>query len=160
MEREKMVVENSYFEDIQKIWKQNNNGYITKTSNQKAIYDEGMNQFVWRENEKTMAYVVVYVGKDFCEKDQCLNKIKKMGNKVAYIWEIVTDKNYVGRGIASKLIEYIIDKYKGYEIYSCIDINNYSSLKLHEKYGFYTLYEFEKELENKISMHRMLVKIN
>ena len=83
-----------------------------------------------------------------------------MGNKVAYIWEIVTDKNYVGRGIASKLIEYIIDKYKGYEIYSCIDINNYSSLKLHEKYGFYTLYEFEKELENKISMHRMLVKIN
>lgn len=144
-----MVVENSYFEDIQKIWKQNNNGYITKISNQKAIYDEGMNQFVWRENEKTMAYVVVYVGKDFCEKDQCLNKIKKMGNKVAYIWEIVTDKNYVGRGIASKLIEYIINKYKGYEIYSCIDINNYSSLKLHENMVFIHYMNLKRNLKTK-----------
>lgn len=32
-----MIVENQYLEDIKKIWKENNNGYITKESNQMLL---------------------------------------------------------------------------------------------------------------------------
>lgn len=59
-----MVFENDYLDDIRRIWKENNSGYISNESNEKAIKDEGMNQFVWRENNVTMAYAIVYLGKD------------------------------------------------------------------------------------------------
>lgn len=150
-----MVFENDYLDDIRRIWKENNSGYISNESNEKAIKDEGMNQFVWRENNVTMAYAIVYLGKDFCEKDSYPNKIDKMSDKVAYIWEIVTDKKNTGKGIANKLLQYIINKYNNYEIYSCIDLRNIPSLKLHEKNGFKILYEFKGKDNN---MHAMVVK--
>ena len=155
-----MIIENDYIDDIQKIWKENNSGYITYESNQMAINDEKMVKIVWRENEKTMAYAIVYLGKDFCKRDEFPNEIKNMPEKTAYIWEIVTDKNYKGKGIASKLIQYIIEKYKGYYIYSCIDLSNIASLKLHKKYGFKALYRFDKEYNNKMSSHVMMGKNN
>lgn len=155
-----MIIENDYIDDIQKIWKENNSGYITYESNQMAINDEKMVKIVWRENEITMAYAIVYLGKDFCKRDEFPNKIKNMPEKTAYIWEIVTDKNYKGKGIASKLIQYIIEKYKGYYIYSCIDLSNIASLKLHKKYGFKDLYRFDKKYNNKMSSHVMMGKNN
>ena len=44
----------------------------------------------------------------------------------------------MGKGIASKLMQYVLEKFKGYKIYSCIAKDNIPSLKLHEKYGFKT----------------------
>ena len=35
-----MIVENAYIDDIQKIWEENNNGYITYKSNQMAVTDK------------------------------------------------------------------------------------------------------------------------
>ena len=32
-----MIVENKYFEDIKRIWKENNSGYITEESNETLI---------------------------------------------------------------------------------------------------------------------------
>ena len=154
-----MVIENAYLEDIQRIWKENNSGYISYESNQMAVKDEKMKQLVWRENNTTMAYAIVYLGRDFCEKDGYPNRIENMPEKVAYIWEIVTDKRYIGKGIANKLIEHIIDEYKGFSIYSCIDLSNIPSLKLHKKNGFKILYEFE-EKDNNSSLHAMMVKTN
>ena len=55
-----MIFENEYLDDIRRIWKENNSGYISDESNEKAINDDGRNQFVWRENGKTMAYAIVY----------------------------------------------------------------------------------------------------
>ncbi len=82
-----------------------------------------------------------------------------MPEKVAYIWEIVTDKNYTGKGIANHLIKYITEKYQDFTIYSCIDLTNIASLKLHEKNGFHTLYEFEKRHDDgSISYHNMMVR--
>lgn len=154
-----MVVENNYYEDIQRIWKENNHGYISYGSNQKAPHDEKMRQFVWRENEQTLAYAIVYEGSDFCEKDEYPNQIQNMPKKVAYIWEIVTDKNHVGKGIGGKLLDYIITKYQDYTLYSCIDITNVPSLKLHEKKGFSVLYQFEKAEKNKTNSHVMMERI-
>ena len=153
-----MIIENDYIEDIQKIWKENNSGYITYESNQIAINDNSMLKIVYRENNVTMAYAAIYFGKDFCEKEEFPNKIENMPDKVAYIWEIVTDKKYTGKGIATKLLEYIIEKYKDYSIFSCIDLSNISSLKLHEKSGFVPLYKFEEKENNRVSKHVMMIR--
>ena len=155
-----MIVENQYLKDIQKIWKENNSGYINYESNQKAITDENMTQIVYREDNVTMAYAIVYEGNDFLEKEGFVNKIKDMPKNVIYIWEIVTDKNYTGKGIANKLIKYILEKYKNYTIYSCINKLNIASLKLHEKNGFKILYEFEQKEESKISHNYIMIKNN
>lgn len=153
-----MIIENDYFEDIQKIWKENNNGYITYESNQMAINDNNMLKIVYREKKITMAYTTIYFGKDFCDKEEYPNKIENMPDKVAYIWEIVTDKKYAGKGIATKLMEYVINKYKDYTIFSCVDLSNISSLKLHEKNGFVPLYEFEEKENNRVSTHIMMIR--
>lgn len=154
-----MIIENEYFDDIQKIWKENNNGYISYKSNQITINDNKMLKLVWRENNVTMAYVSVYFGKDFCEKEEYPNKIEDMPDKVAYIWEIVTDKKYMGRGIASKLLNYVIERYEDHSIYSCINLNNKASLRLHKKNGFKLLYEFEKEEnEKKTKNYVMMIR--
>lgn len=153
-----MIIENDYIEDIQKIWKENNSGYITYESNQIAINDNSMLKIVYRENNVTMAYAAIYFGKDFCEKEEFPNKIENMPDKVAYIWEIVTDKKYTGKGIATKLLEYIIEKYKDYSIFSCVDLSNISSLKLHEKSGFVPLYKFEEKENNRVSKHVMMIR--
>ena len=43
-------------------------------------------------------------------------------------------------------------------IYSCIDVNNIPSIRLHEKYGFKELYRFEEKEDNKIKQQIMFVK--
>ena len=153
-----MIIENQYKEDIQRIWKENNEGYISSESNEKAINDENMTQLVWRQDNQTMAYAIVYEGKDLCKKDGFPNQIKNMPEKVAYIWEIVTDKPYLRRGIAGKLLDYIIQKYDDYSLYSCIDISNIPSLQMHTKRGFQVLYQFEKEEKGKTNSYFMLEK--
>ena len=91
-------------------------------------------------------YMYEYTKDDFCKLENFPDKIGKEEN-VAYIWEIVTDKNYMGKGIASKLMQYVLEKFKGYKIYSCIAKDNIPSLKLHEKYGFKEAYQFTNDKE-------------
>ena len=149
-----MIIENKYFDDIKRIWKENNSGYITKESNEMLINNNNILKIVYIENEIPAGYVAVYNKNDFCTLEDFPDKVDKNG-KVAYIWEIVTDKKYMGKGIASKLMKYVLEKFKGYKIYSCIAKDNIPSLKLHEKYGFKEAYRFTKDKEQ-----IMLVKCN
>lgn len=149
-----MIVENKYLEDIKRIWKENNSGYITEESNETLIKNNDILKIVYLENEVPAGYVAVYTKNDFCKLENFPDKIEKEGN-VSYIWEIVTDKNYMGKGITSKLMKYVLEKFKGYKIYSCIAKDNIPSLKLHEKYGFKEAYQFTKDKEQ-----IMLVKEN
>ena len=149
-----MIVENKYLEDIKRIRKENNSGYITEESNETLIKNNDILKIVYLENEVPAGYVAVYTKNDFCKLENFPDKIEKEGN-VSYIWEIVTDKNYMGKGIASKLMKYVLEKFKGYKIYSCIAKDNIPSLKLHKKYGFKEAYQFTKDKEQ-----IMLVKEN
>lgn len=101
---------------------------------------------MYLENNVPAGYIAVYTKDDFCKLENFPDKIGKEEN-VAYIWEIVTDKNYMGKGIASKLMQYVLEKFKGYKIYSCIAKDNIPSLKLHEKYGFKEAYQFTNDKE-------------
>ena len=51
-------------------------------------------------------YIAVYQGNDFCEIEGFPNKIENMTENVVYIWEVVTRKEFMGRGIAKKLLTY------------------------------------------------------
>ncbi|MDO4283191.1 MAG: GNAT family N-acetyltransferase [Clostridia bacterium] len=83
-----------------------------------------------------------------------------MPEKVAYIWEIITDQKYAKQKVATKLMEYICNKYKGYWIYSCVDMSNIPSIKLHEKSGFKPLYTFHEKQNNHTTEHVMMRKKN
>ena len=149
-----MIVENKYFKDIKRIWKDNNSGFITEESNEMLINNDDILKIVYLENNVPAGYVAVYNKDDFCKLEDFPDKIDRNGN-VSYIWEIVTYKKYKGRGIASKLMQYVLEKFKEYKIYSCVAKNNIPSLKVHEKYGFKEAYQFTKDKEQ-----IMLVKNN
>jgi len=139
-----MIIENNCLDEIQRIWQENNQGYIDYECNQRSIKDENMLKVVYKEKDIVCGYAVLYFGKHFCKLEGYPNRISNMPSKVAYIWEIVTDINYLRKGVATSILKYIITKYKGYSIYSCINLSNIPSLKLHLKIGFKTLYEFNK----------------
>ena len=149
-----MIVENKYFKDIKRIWKDNHSGFITEESNEMLINNDDILKIVYLENNVPAGYVAVYNKDDFCKLEDFPDEIDRNGN-VSYIWEIVTDKKYKGRGIASKLMQYVLEKFKEYKIYSCVAKNNIPLLKLHEKYGFKEAYQFTKDKEQ-----IMLVKNN
>ena len=100
----------------------------------------------------------MYQGNDFCEIEGFPNKIENMPQNIVYIWKVVTRKEFMGRGIAKKLLAYVLDKFNNYTIYSCINVNNMPSIRLHEKYGFKELCRFEEKRDNKIKQHIMFVK--
>ena len=102
----------------------------------------------------------MYQGNDFCEIEGFPNKIEDMPENVVYIWEVVTRKEFMGRGIAKKLLAYVLDKFNNYTIYSCINENNIPSIRLHEKYGFKELYRFEEKENNKVKQQIIFVKNN
>ncbi len=81
-----------------------------------------------------------------------------MSQNVVYIWEVVTRKEFVGRGIAKELLAYVLDKFSNDTIYSCINENNIPSIRLHEKYGFKELYRFEEKRKDQIKQQIMFVK--
>ena len=60
-----MIVENKYLEDIKRIWKENNSGYITEESNETLIKNNDILKIVYLENEVPAGYVAVYTKNDF-----------------------------------------------------------------------------------------------
>ena len=100
----------------------------------------------------------MYQGNNFCEIEGFPNKVEDMPENVVYIWEVVTRKEFMGRGIAKKLLAYVLDKFNNYTIYSCINVNNIPSIRLHEKYGFKELYRFEEKGDNERKQQIMFVK--
>lgn len=147
-----MIIENNNYDDIRKLYVNNNENYITEESNEYGIQDENMLKLVCIEDDITKGYVIICFDKNFCELEEYPNKIKYMPDKVAYIWAILTDKKYAGKGIGSKLLEYAIEKFYDYTFYSCIEEENTASIKLHEKFGFREIYNFKgKYFDNRIS---------
>ncbi|MDO4283190.1 MAG: hypothetical protein Q4D02_06085 [Clostridia bacterium] len=76
-----MIIENSYFEDIKRIFKENNHGYITEESNLLGLTDKDMRQYVLREEDMTLGYIILYIRNDFCKKEDYPDKIKRCQRK-------------------------------------------------------------------------------
>ena len=57
-----MIVENQYLEDIQKIWEENNSGYITEESNQMLLKNDKILKIVYLE-ENIPARIYCYISR-------------------------------------------------------------------------------------------------
>lgn len=146
-----MIIENSKYNDIRKLFKENNENYITKWSNEHGIEDKNMLKLVYNEDNISKGYVIICFDRDFCNIEEYPNRIENMPENIAYIWEILVDKKYAGQGIGSCLLKYAIDKFPKHTFYSCIEKENIASIKLHEKFGFKAIYNFVGEpFNNKI----------
>jgi len=146
-----MIIENSKYNDIRKLFKENNEDYITKWSNENGIEDKKMLKLVWHEDNISKGYAIICFDKNFCDIEEYPNKIENMPEKIAYVWEILVDKKYAGQGIGSSLLKYAINKFPKHTFYSCIEKENIASIKLHEKFGFKEIYSFVGEpFNNKI----------
>lgn len=151
-----MILENEGLEDIARIWEENNQGYVGYECNQRSLNDKDMLKIVYKENHLILGYIVLYFGKDFCDLEGYPNKLEDIPLNTIYIWEVVTDRNYMNKGVASKLYSYIFLKYGGYTIYSAINLENIASIKLHEKMEFDKLYQFQVDGENYVMMDKKL----
>lgn len=150
-----MIVENDCLDEIQRIWKENNKGYVSYRCNQRSIKDDTIDKIVYKENDDVYGYAALYFGKDFCDLEGYPNKIKSIPDKFAYIWEIITDINHLRMGVATNILEYIKTKYKGYTIYSCIELSNIPSFKLHLNMGFETIYQFKGKDNSEYAMMKL-----
>lgn len=146
-----MIIENSNYNDIRKLFKENNEDYITEWSNEHGIEDKNMLKLVYNEDNISKGYAIICFDKNFCEIEEYPNKIENMPENIAYIWEILVDKKYAGQGVGSFILKYAIDKFSKHTFYSCIEKENIASIKLHEKLGFKAIYSFVGEpFNNKI----------
>lgn len=142
------IVENECLEEIRKIWIENNSGYIGNNCNLRSINDNNMLKVVCKTDADVCGYAVLYFEKDFCELEKYPNYIENMSKKTIYMWEMVTSKNHLKEGVASKIYDYIKTKFNDYTIYAAIDEKNIPSLNLHIKEKFIPIYNFYKEDEN------------
>ena len=106
------------------------------------------------------AYGISYVSahswnetyKGLLPDDYLESRIKSIPDKFAYIWEIITDINHLRMGVAANILKYIKTKYEGYTIYSCIELSNIPSFRLHLNMGFKTIYEFKGKDNSEYAM--------
>ena len=56
-----MIVENQYLEDIQKIWEENNSGYITEESNQMLLSNDKILKMVYLEENIPARILLLYI---------------------------------------------------------------------------------------------------
>lgn len=140
-----MITENINLEQVKEIYNSSSKEFISEESNNIAIEDKNMKNYLYYEdndNTKALGYVTVYEKSDFIQKEEFDVKIENINEDSVYIWEIGTRKGYEGKGIATKLLRFIIEKYKGHNIYTCLDEKNIPSIRIHEKVGFKKVKEF------------------
>jgi ribosomal protein S18 acetylase RimI-like enzyme len=138
-----MILENSNYEEIRRLFEENNGNYITKWSNEHGINNPDMLKLLYVDDRgRALGYAIISFDRNFCEVEEYPNNIKNMPELIGYIWEVLVDKNYEGRGIGRELLEYAINKYNTYTFYSCIEEENIPSRRLHEKLGFKEIYSF------------------
>jgi len=144
-----MIVENQYLNELREIWKYNNQNYILDSSNKLSLYSPDMLKMAYVENDIVLGFITVYEGQDFCKKEGFSIKIDDLPEKTIYVWEVITKKGFENRGIATELFKYVINKFAGYTIYSCVEPENSASIALHKKMGFTEFNRFEKYYDEK-----------
>lgn len=75
--------------------------------------------YVYEENFKVIGYIVLHI---------ILNEIE--------IANISIDKNYQGKRVGFKLLEFVLNKYIGFIFFLEVRVDNFRAIKLYEKFGF------------------------
>ncbi len=132
-------------DQVKQIYNSSSKKFISEESNNSAINDEHMVSYLYYEDLRpdiALGYVTIYESNDFIAKEEFDVIIDDIKPDSVYIWEIGTRKGYEGRGIASKLLNFVKEKYSNRDIYTCLDEENVASIRIHEKVGFKKVKEF------------------
>lgn len=139
------IEENIKKDELLKIFDENNCGYV---ADKNCLTDDDFLKVVAVENDEAVGYAVVYFCNDFLKREGFEVDII-LEKDLLYIWQCVTKKGHEGKGVQSQIFKFISNKFKNLPMYSVVDKDNISSLKLHKKFGFGEVSTFDKNFHGR-----------
>jgi hypothetical protein len=146
------IKENIHLDKLINIFDDNNSGYV---ADKNCLTDDNFLKIVAIEKDEVLGYAVVYPGNDFLQKEGFKVDVELEEN-LLYIWQCVTKKIHEGKGVQSRIFEYITSNYDQLPIYSVVDNNNIASIKLHNKFKFKDVCQFKKNFHGRDCLFSLL----
>ena len=140
------ILENGLSEELGQIFDENNQNFV---SDRDCLFDDNFLKLVAVENGHAVAFMTLYVGADFIEREEYPIKLN-VKEKSVYVWNGITKKGCEGKGYQSQLMQYMKNKFYDYDIYNVVDISNKASNHVCEKSGFKKILNFSKEYNGAI----------
>ena len=137
------ILENVLSEELGQIFDENNQNFV---SDRDCLFDDNFLKLVAVENGHAVAFMTLYIGSDFIEKEEYPIKLN-VKDKSVYIWNGITKIGCEGKGYQSKLMQYMKNKFYDYDIYNVVDISNKASNHVCKKAGFRRILNFSKEYD-------------
>ena len=132
------------FSELETIFAGNRQGFIPYRDKPTIRSDEFEKLVCVKDNE-AVGFLVAYERPDFLAKEGFAVDFQPAKNCV-YIWDVITRKDFQGRGVATFLIDCLVARFLGKDIYSVVDARNVISFSLHEEAGFKSVLRFEHNL--------------
>lgn len=138
-----VLKENVFLEQLEQIFEENKNSNVYDKT---CLYDNKFLKIVCVFSSIPIGYVAVYPYADFLQKESIQAQIKIEPNAV-YLWHIAVKKAFEGKGVASALLEEVIQRYSARPIYSVMEEMNTATIMLHTRAGFKPFAKFKKIYE-------------
>lgn len=136
-----ILKENYQTNDLEKIFEENLNNNVFDNA---CLYDPDFLKIVCLFNNFPVGYVAVYPHSDFIKKEGYGFSFDVEPNAV-YIWHLAVKKAFEGKGVASALMEEVIERYSINPIYSVMEEMNTPAIMIHTRLGFKPFAKFTKK---------------
>jgi dTDP-4-amino-4,6-dideoxygalactose transaminase len=103
-------------------------------------YDLTKDEFIIKFNDIVKSLSTIIIGK-MDNKLVCTGRLTiepKFGKPVGHIEDIIVDENFRGQGVATKLVNYLVNIGKNADCYKIVLGSKYSIARLYEKCGFFS----------------------
>ena len=115
-----------------------------------ALKSKDFVRYVCLFQDIPLGYAAVYPHANFMEKEGVNVKFKPEPNSV-YIWHVVVKKAFEGKGVASLLIDSVLEDYVDRPIYSVIEEMNTPSIMMHSRAGFKPFAKFKRRFGDQVA---------
>lgn len=148
-----VLKENFQIEQLKKIFQENsqNNAF-----DDRCLTSPDFLKIVCLFNNIPVGYVAIYPHNDFIKREG-FNFTFKVEDNAIYIWHIAVKKAFEGKGVASTLMQEIIERYSAQPIYSVMEEMNTPSVMIHSRLGFKPFAKFQKNYDG-TSVNLLIMK--
>jgi len=116
------LIRKAQISDLEEILKIENENFETPWSLESLLNELSANYstcYIYEENFKVIGYIVLHI---------ILNEIE--------IANISVDKNSQGKKVGFKLLDFVLNKYRGFIFFLEVRVDNFRAIKLYKKFGF------------------------
>lgn len=116
------MIRKAQISDLEEILKIENENFETPWSLESFLNELSANYstcYIYEENFKVIGYIVLHI---------ILNEIE--------IANISVDKNSQGKKVGFKLLDFVLNKYRGFIFFLEVRVDNFRAIKLYKKFGF------------------------